>query len=59
MRKGFSLGKMGFLIWMENEMKKIAFILEMKHDMCVLQCVYNEDKLKLSEDEIIDLNAAH
>lgn len=43
----------------ENEMKKIAFILETKYDMCVLQCVYNEDKLKLSEDEIIDLNAAH
>ena len=43
----------------ENEMKKVAFILETKHDMCVLQCVYNEDNLELGEDEIITLNLAH
>lgn len=43
----------------ENEMKRIAFILETKHDMSVLQCVYNEDKVQLSEDEINALNLAH
>ena len=43
----------------ENEMKKVAFILETKHDMSVLQCVYNEDNLELGEDEIITLNLAH
>lgn len=43
----------------ESEMKKIALILETKYDMCVLQCVYNEDKLELREDEIIALNRAH
>lgn len=43
----------------ENEMKKVAFILETKHDMSVLQCVYNEDKSELGEDEIIALNSAH
>ncbi len=31
----------------ENEMKRIAFILEAKHNMTVLQCVYNEDKLDI------------
>ena len=39
-------------------MKKVAFILETKHDMSVLQCVYNEDKLELGEDEIAALNSA-
>ena len=43
----------------ESEMKKVALILETKYDMCVLQCVYNEDKLELREDEIIALNRAH
>ncbi len=42
-----------------EEMKRIAFDLEEKHDMCVLQCVYNEDKLKLSEADINALNSAH
>ena len=40
-------------------MKEIAFILETKYDMNVLQCVYNEGKLNLSKDEIIALNSAH
>lgn len=31
----------------ENEIKRIAFILEAKHNMTVLQCVYNEDKLDI------------
>ena len=39
----------------ENEMKKVAFILETKHDMSV----YNEDRLELGEDEIAALNSAH
>lgn len=43
----------------ENEMKKIAFILETKYDMCVLQCVYNEDKSELCENDIVALNSAH
>ena len=43
----------------ENEMKKVAFILETKHDMSVLQCVYNEDRFELGEDEIAALNSAH
>lgn len=43
----------------ENEMKKIAFGLETKHNMCVLQCVYNEEKPELSENEIAALNSAH
>lgn len=33
----------------ENEMKKVDFILETKHDMSVLQCVYNEDKSEFAE----------
>ena len=43
----------------ENEMKKVAFILETKHNMSVLQCVYNEDRSELGEDEIAALNSAH
>lgn len=43
----------------EKEMKEIAFILETKYDMNVLQCVYNEGKLNLSKDKIIALNSAH
>ena len=27
----------------EKEMKKVAFTLETKYNMCVLQCVYNEE----------------
>ena len=40
-------------------MKRIAFSLEAKSDMVVLQCVYNEDKTALSVDELAALNAAH
>ena len=43
----------------ENEMKKIAFVLETKYDMCVLQCVYNENNLELCENDINVLNSAH
>ena len=43
----------------ENEMKQIAFQLETKYKMCVLQCVYNEDDKKLSTAEIEFLNKSH
>ena len=43
----------------ENEMKRVALALEAKHNMSVLQCVYNENKLDLDEDEIVALNLAH
>jgi len=42
-----------------EEMKRIAFELEAKHDMCVLQCVYNEDELELGKEDINALNSAH
>jgi len=43
----------------ENEMKRIAFQLETRYKMCVLQCVYNEDDKDLSDDEIEFLNSSH
>lgn len=42
-----------------DEMKKIAFMLEKSHNMNVLQCVYNEENIDLSEDDIKHLNEAH
>lgn len=35
----------------EKEMQRIAFLLETKHDLNVLQCVYNTDNLEISEKE--------
>ena len=43
----------------ENEMRKIAFILETEKNMNVLQCVYNTENKELSEDDICALEAAH
>ena len=43
----------------EKEMKQIAFQLETKYKMCVLQCVYNEDDKELSTAEIEFLNKSH
>ena len=43
----------------EKEMKKIAFVLETKHDMSVLQCVYNESKLDLCENDINEVMVLH
>ena len=43
----------------ENEMKQIAFQLETKYKICVLQCVYNEDDKELSTAEIEFLNKSH
>lgn len=42
-----------------NEMKKIALLLEKTHNMSVLQCVYNEEEIKLSDEEIKKLNETH
>ena len=33
----------------EKEMQRIAFLLETKHDLNVLQCVYNTDNLEISK----------
>ena len=43
----------------EEQMKKIAFDLETKSDMCVLQCVYNVDKDTVTDDDIAALNKTH
>ena len=43
----------------EKEMLRIAFLLETKHDLNVLQCVYNIDNLDISEKERSFLENAH
>lgn len=43
----------------ENEMKRIAFMLETRYNMSVLQCVYNEEKVVLCDQEMEYLNDAH
>ena len=43
----------------EKEMKKIAFMLEIKHNMNVLQCVYNVDDLDITPIELTSLENAH
>lgn len=43
----------------EKEMQRIAFLLETKHNLNVLQCVYNIDGLKISEAENGLLEKAH
>lgn len=43
----------------EKEMQKIAFELETKHNMNVLQCVYNIGKKEISENERDMLAKAH
>ena len=43
----------------EKEMQRIAFLLETKHDLNVLQCVYNTDNLEISEKERSFLENAH
>lgn len=43
----------------EKEMQKIAFDLETRHNMVVLQCVYNNDNNQISEAEINALAKAH
>lgn len=43
----------------EREMQKIAFDLETKHNMNVLQCVYNDENKEISETERNALAKAH
>ncbi|MDY3017302.1 MAG: hypothetical protein SOR79_09165 [Blautia sp.] len=42
-----------------TEMQRIAFLLETKHDMNVLQCVYNIDNLHITSMEQVALENAH
>ncbi len=43
----------------EKEMQRIAFLLETKHNLNVLQCVYNIEDLEISEAERGFLEKAH
>lgn len=43
----------------EDQMKRIAFELETKKEMCVIQCVYDVDNKMLSEKDIESLNNTH
>lgn len=43
----------------EKEMQSIAFLLETKHNMNVLQCVYNVDDLDITPLERVSLENAH
>lgn len=43
----------------KKEMQKIAFWLETKHNMNVLQCVYNIDDLDITPTERVSLENAH
>ncbi len=43
----------------EKEMQRIAFLLETKHHLNVLQCVYNADNMEISEIERGFLEKAH
>lgn len=42
-----------------KEMQSIAFLLETKHNMNVLQCVYNADDLDITPTEQAFLEKAH
>jgi len=43
----------------EKQMKSIAFDLETKSNMCVIQCVYGGNKEVLNVSEIDSLNQIH
>ena len=43
----------------EKEMQRIAFLLETKHELNVLQCVYKMDNVEISEAERGFLENAH
>lgn len=43
----------------EKEMQSIAFKLETKHDLNVLQCVYNVDDLEITPSDKAALESAH
>ena len=42
-----------------EQMKRIALLLEIKHNLNVLQCVYNTEKRELTQDQIEALSKAH
>ena len=42
-----------------EEMKKIAFDLELEKGYLVIQCVYNTDNIELNEDEINLMSKVH
>lgn len=42
-----------------EQMQQIAFQLETKHNLNVLQCVYNTENKELTEEEIKSLEKAH
>ncbi len=42
-----------------EEMKKIAFDLELEKEYLVIQCVYNTDNIELNEDEINLMSKVH
>ena len=42
-----------------KEMQRIAFLLEMRRGMNVLQCVYNADALDVTPEEQVSLANAH
>lgn len=43
----------------ENEMIKIATVLELKYGWCVLQCVYNFDNITISKKDMEKIKKAH
>lgn len=43
----------------ETEMQRIAFLLETKYNMNVLQCVYNVDRVDITPMEQATLENAH
>ena len=43
----------------EEQMKKIAFDLETKGDMCVIQCVYDINKELIDKPTVEKLNRIH
>ena len=42
-----------------QEMKEIAFMLESRHGLNVLQCTYNEQGVKITPDMLENLEQAH
>ena len=43
----------------EKEMQKIALELETKHNINIIQCIYNTDKCLLSDNDIAALTELH
>ena len=43
----------------EKEMQKIALELETKHNINIIQCIYNTDKCLLSDNDVAALTELH